>query len=76
MVMNINTVLTIIMDMIMSNIKIGGKYVLYRAIESMYYNEKLIKGDVLHTNTLDEQKGEIVIENTLRIIHEYLQNSD
>lgn len=60
----------------MSNIKIGGKYVLYWAIESMYYNEEPIKGDVLHTNTLDEQKGQILIENTLRMIHEYLQHSD
>jgi len=63
----------------MGNLKIGGKYVMFSAIESVFYNEELqkmelrtISGDVLHSVACDAQKGEAIIENVLRMVCEMI----
>ncbi len=63
----------------MGNFKVGGKYVLYRAIESIYYDEqnkrvvvRTVSGDILNSMNLEQDKALDVINTILRKIHDYL----
>ena len=62
----------------MGNFKVGGKYVLYRAIESIYYDEqnkrvvvRTVSGDILNSMNLEQDKALDVINTILKKIHDY-----
>lgn len=64
----------------MGNFKVGGKYVLYRAIESIYYDEegkrvavRTVSGDILYSGNRSFEQDEAlnVINIMLRQIHDY-----
>jgi hypothetical protein len=62
----------------MGSFKISGKYVLYRAIESIYYDEqnervvvRTVSGDILNSMNLEQDKALDVINTMLRQIHDY-----
>ena len=64
----------------MGNFRVGGKFVLFGAIESIYYDEqdkrvvvRTVSGDVLYSGNRSFEQDEAldVINNMLRQIHDY-----